>query len=97
MSLLAANSSMLYCRCTMAKRNKQRAFALAIQSSDHLISEKHYDAAARILVRYLKIHPPQATVLRRLGQVRLFQGRPHEAVPLLAHALKIETAIKNAA
>ncbi|MDH3646260.1 MAG: tetratricopeptide repeat protein [Gammaproteobacteria bacterium] len=81
----------------MAKRNKQRAFALAIQSSDHLIAEKHYRAAANILERYLGIYPPQATVLRRLGQVRLYQGRPEDAVPLLAHALRIELAIKNAA
>ncbi|NNF67484.1 MAG: tetratricopeptide repeat protein [Gammaproteobacteria bacterium] len=81
----------------MAKRNKQRAFALTIQSTDHLMAEQHYEAAANILVRYLAIHPPQAQVLRRLGQIRMFQGRPHDAVPFLAQALKIETAVKNAA
>ena len=81
----------------MAKRNRKRAFALAIQSSDHLIAEKYYDAAAIILERYLNIHPPHARVLRRLGRVRLFQGRPQEAVPLLARALQIETVLNNAA
>ncbi|MBT8136043.1 MAG: hypothetical protein KJO54_03410 [Gammaproteobacteria bacterium] len=80
----------------MAKRNRQRAFALAIQSSDHLVVEKHYAAAASILERYLHIHPPHASVLRRLGKVRLFQGRPHDAVPLLSRALQMETILSAA-
>lgn len=81
----------------MAKRNRQRAYALTIQSSDHLITGKYYEAAAKILERYLNMHPPHAHVLRRLGRVRLFQGRPKDAVPLLAHALQIETVLTQAA
>ena len=80
----------------MAKRNRQRAFALAIHSSDHLITEQHYDAAAKILERYLNIHPPHVSVLRRLGRIRLFQGRPHDAVPLLSRALEMETVLDAA-
>ncbi len=81
----------------MANRNPQRAFALTIQSSDHLINEKYYDAAATILERYLNMHPAHARVLRRLGRVRLYQGRPGDAVPLLARALEIETVLTDAA
>ena len=81
----------------MAKRNRQRAFALTIQSSDHLIGEKYYDAAANILERYLNMHPPHARVLRRLGRVRMYQGRPADAVPLLSRALQLETVLNNAA
>ncbi len=81
----------------MAKRNRKRAFALAIHSCDHLVTEKHYDAAARILERYLNLHPPHARILRRLGRVRLFQGRPHDAIPLLAQALEIDAPLNTAA
>lgn len=74
----------------MTKRNPKRAFTLAIHSSDHLIAHKHYVAAARILERYLSMHPPHASVLRRLGRIRLMQGRPDDAVPLLSAALQLD-------
>lgn len=74
----------------MLKRNPKRAFCLAIHSSDHLVSKRHYVAAAKILERYLNLHPPHASVLRRLGRIRLRQGRPCEAVPLLAAALTLD-------
>lgn len=74
----------------MVKRNPKRAFALAIHSSDHLVANEHYVAAANILERYLKLHPPHAGVLRRLGRIRLMQGRPTDAVPLLTEALRLE-------
>ena len=74
----------------MTKRNPKRAFALAIHSSDHLIANEHFVAAAKILQRYLDLHPPHSSVLRRLGRIRLLQGRPNDAVPLLTEALRLE-------
>ena len=74
----------------MKKRNPKRAFALAIFSSDHLAENEHYVAAAKILERYLNLHPPHASVLRRLGRIRMMQGRPADAVPLLSAALQLE-------
>lgn len=74
----------------MAKRNPKRAFSLAIHSADHLVSKRHYIAAAKILERYLNLHPPHASILRRLGRIRLRQGRPAEAIPLLCEALQLD-------
>lgn len=74
----------------MSKRNPKRAFRLAIHSADHLIGKRHYLAAANILERYLNLHPPHSGVLRRLGRIRLFQGRPADAVPLLTAALTLD-------
>lgn len=74
----------------MAQRNPKRAFTLAIHASDHLVSQRHFMAAAKILERYLILHPPHASVLRRLGRIRLRQGRPGDAVPLLTAALALD-------
>lgn len=74
----------------MAKRNPKRAFSLAVHSADHLVSKRHYVAAAKILERYLLLHPPHASILRRLGRIRLRQGRPGDAVPLLCAALQLD-------
>ena len=64
-----------------------RAFRLAIAACDHLVFLQRLDAAATILENYLHAHPPAACVLRRLGHVRLRQGRPHDAARLLEAAL----------
>lgn len=65
-----------------------RAYKLAVNASDHLVSRDQIDAAAEILVRYLEKHPPRPGVLRRLARIRMAQGRPAEAVPLLRQALE---------
>lgn len=80
----------------MLERNPQRAFRLAIHCADHLVSRRHYLAAARILERYLKIYTPHSSVLRRLGRIRLHQGRPADAVPLLSAALALDRSALEA-
>lgn len=65
-----------------------RVCRLAISTADHLVRKKRLDAAALILENYLSAHPENADVLRRLGRIRLSQGQPQVAAPLLERALR---------
>lgn len=69
------------------KRVRARVRLLAVRTADHLARTQQYDAAAAILENYLSIHGPEAEILRRLGAVRLRQGRPRDAALLLERAL----------
>ena len=65
-----------------------RVCRLAISTADHLVKMNRLDAAAQILENYLSAHPENADVLRRLGRIRLSQGQPQAAAPLLERALR---------
>ena len=71
----------------MQTSKPNRAYFLAIRSADHLVARRHLEAAATILERYLQKYPPRKTVLRRLGRIRLAQGRPDAAAGLFNRAL----------
>lgn len=73
-------------RLTRAQK-AARVLELALRSADALLAKSDPEAAAVILERYLKAHPANAAVLGRLGRIRLSQGRPDEAAPLLEQAL----------
>ena len=72
---------------TAEQKNSARVCKLAINASDKCVARRRVDAAAAILERYLHAHPPHAEVLRRLGKIRLTQGRPKDAAPLFRQAL----------
>ncbi|MBT8136759.1 MAG: hypothetical protein KJO54_07075 [Gammaproteobacteria bacterium] len=59
----------------------------ALEISDRLVSWRMLDDASDVLVRCLDAHPFHPRLLRRLGRIRLAQGRPEEAAPLLEQAL----------
>lgn len=65
----------------------KKVLMLAIHTADHLVDRGEPEAAADVLQRYLAAHAPRAQVLRRLGRVRLSQGRAAEAAELLEQAL----------
>ena len=67
----------------------QKVFNMAINASDHLVRMKRLDAAASILENYLSAHPPSSEILRRLGKIRLAQGRPDEAAQAFESALEM--------
>lgn len=60
----------------------------AIEISDRLVRWKMLDDASALLQRCLAQHPANPQLLQRLGRIRLAQGRPGEAVPLLQQALR---------
>jgi hypothetical protein len=60
---------------------------LALRTAEHLARSRQLDAAARILENYIAVHGAEAEMLRRLGTVRLSQGRAREAAVLLERAL----------
>ncbi len=62
---------------------------LAINAADHLVRKGRLDSAASILENYLSAHPECGGILRRLGRIRLAQGRADLARPLLEQALKL--------
>lgn len=55
--------------------------------SDRLVSWNMLESASSVLERMLESHPYDPDLLRRLGRIRLAQGLPHEAIPLLKLAL----------
>jgi hypothetical protein len=69
------------------KRVRARVRLLAVRTADHLARTQQYDAAAAILENYLTVHGPEAEIMRRLGAVRLRQGRARDAALLLERAL----------
>ncbi len=68
-----------------------RVRQLAINAADHLVSKGRLDSAASILENYLSAHPACGDIMRRLGRIRLSQGRADLAQPLLERALKLYT------
>lgn len=59
----------------------------AIEIADRLVGWKMLDDASDVLQRCLVQHPAHPQLLQRLGRIRLAQGRPQEAAPLLEQAL----------
>lgn len=59
----------------------------ALEISDRLVSWSMLDDASDVLMRCLDAHPFHPKLLQRLGRIRLAQGRPEEAAPLLEQAL----------
>ncbi len=55
--------------------------------SDRLVSWNMLESASSVLERALESHPYHPELLRRLGRIRLSQGLPHEAIPLLKLAI----------
>lgn len=76
-------------------RSVLRVYRLATNAADHLIATRRFDAAASILQNYLSAHPPYPGILRRLGKIRLSQGRPRDAVILFRAALRKYTVAKH--
>lgn len=74
----------------------KRVCRLAVNAADHLVAKKRLDAAASILENYLSAYEEHPDVLRRLGRIRLAQGRPKDAAPLLERALHCYTAANQA-
>lgn len=59
----------------------------AIEIADRLASWQMLEDACDVLERCLERHPAHPLLLQRLGRLRLDQGRPEEARPLLEQAL----------
>lgn len=59
----------------------------ALEISERLYNWRMFDDASDILLRGLDEHPLHPKLLQSLGKVRLAQGRPEEAAPLLEQAL----------
>ena len=59
----------------------------ALEISERLVSWRMLDDASDVLLRCLDAHPFHPKLLHRLGRIRLAQGRPKEAAPLLEQAL----------
>jgi len=55
--------------------------------ADRLVSWNMLESASGVLERVLERHPYHPDLLRRLGRIRLAQGLPHEAIPLLKLAI----------
>jgi DNA-binding SARP family transcriptional activator len=55
--------------------------------ADRLTAWNMLESASSILERVLERHPYHPELLRRLGRIRLAQGLPHEAIPLLKLAI----------
>lgn len=59
----------------------------ALEISERLAAWKMLDDASEVLQRCLDTHPLHPLLLQRLGKIRLAQGRPADAAPLLEQAL----------
>ena len=59
----------------------------ALEISERLESWRMLEDASDVLLRCLDAHPLHPKLLHRLGRIRLAQGRPEEAAPLLEQAL----------
>ncbi|MDH3646912.1 MAG: hypothetical protein OER80_09070 [Gammaproteobacteria bacterium] len=59
----------------------------ALEISERLASWEMLDDASDVLQNCLNAHPFHPKLLQRLGRIRLAQGRPEEAAPLLEQAL----------
>ena len=59
----------------------------ALEISKRLASWQMLDDASDVVQNCLDTHPFHPKLLQRLGRIRLAQGRPEEAAPLLEQAL----------
>ncbi len=62
-------------------------YSQAIRVADRLVAWKMIDRACDLLERCLDQAPANPELLRRLGHIKLAQGRPREAAPLLEQAV----------
>ena len=54
---------------------------------DRLLAWQELDKASELLEKYLRRNPGHPELLRRMGRIRLVQGRPREAAVLLEQAV----------
>ena len=64
-----------------------RDYARTLRIVDRLYDWELYERAAEILEQCLARSPGHPEILRRLGRVRLAQGRPREAAGFLEQAV----------
>jgi cytochrome c-type biogenesis protein CcmH/NrfG len=58
-----------------------------LQVADRLIAWREIERASELLEKYLRRNPGHPELLRRMGRIRLVQGRPREAAALLEQAV----------
>ena len=58
-----------------------------LKVADRLIAWKEVDRASELLEKYLRKKPGHPDLLRRMGHIRLMQGRPREAAAFLEQAV----------
>ena len=71
----------------MTRDSNMRQIERAKRISDRLASWNMLESASSVLERVLEKHPYHPDLLRRLGRIRLAQGKPQEAIPLLKLAI----------
>lgn len=54
---------------------------------DRLVAWRELERASELLDKYLRRNPGHPELLRRMGRIRLVQGRPREAAALLEQAV----------
>jgi DNA-binding SARP family transcriptional activator len=65
--------------------------------ADRLVAWNMLESASSVLERVLERHPYHPELLRRLGRIRLAQGLPHEAIPLLKLAIAHDRQMESIA
>jgi cytochrome c-type biogenesis protein CcmH/NrfG len=62
-------------------------YRTVLQVADRLLAWHEPDSASELIEKYLRKNPGHPELLRRLGRIRLAQGRPREAAALLEQAV----------
>lgn len=73
----------------MTIKSHQLDESLILAEAQALLRQGRDVAASSLLEELLEVYPGSAKVLRALGQIRILQKRPQDAVPLLKRALEI--------
>lgn len=78
-----------------AREGTMRQIERAKRIADRLVSWNMLESASSVLERVLEKHPYHPELLRRLGRIRLAQGKPQEAIPLLKLAIAHDQRMEN--